>query len=114
MLFRSWGVYGPPFPPGTAQASRIFYTSRAFPLYTAGNMRSFSYDPAGRNFELQGESAPVERRSSKATVLFVPRALGAPISATGARLRTLVRSDGSRLVYAWPLGGPYRVFTAGG
>jgi endoglycosylceramidase len=109
-----WGVYGPPFPPGTAQASRILYTSRAFPLYTAGDLRSFAYDPAARTFEMQGESAPVERRSSTATVVFVPSAVGSPISATGARVRTVLRSDGSRLVYAWPLGGPYRVFTAGG
>jgi len=34
-------------------------------------------------------------------------------SQPGAKLRTVLREDGTRLVYAWPLGGAYRVFTLG-
>jgi endoglycosylceramidase len=109
-----WGIYGPPFPPGTAQPQRIFYTSRAFPLYTAGAMESFAYDPSSASFDLHAESPPVPSRArNQATVIFVPRAVGARIAATGAHVRTVSRADGNRIAYAWPTGGPYRVFTLG-
>jgi endoglycosylceramidase len=110
-----WGVYGPPFPPGEAQASRILYTSRAYPLYTTGELVGFSYDASAASFDLQAESPAVSSTlRSAATVIFVPRALDAPIAATGARLRTVTHADGSRTVYAWPLGGAYRVYTPAG
>jgi endoglycosylceramidase len=109
-----WGVYGPPFPPGTPEPSRITYTSRAFPLYTAGDLRSFTYDPASASFDLQAQSPPVPVGvRNLATVIFLPRAVSASVGVTGARLRTALRGDGSRIVYAWPIGGPYRVFTLG-
>jgi endoglycosylceramidase len=107
-----WGVYGPPFPPGTAQPQRILYTSRAFPLYTAGDARSFSYDPVAASFDLRAESPPVAPGARNlATVIYVPSGVGASIAATGARLRIVRRADGSRIVYAWPLGGGYRIST---
>jgi endoglycosylceramidase len=107
-----WGVYGPPFPPGTAQPSRIMYTSRAFPLYTAGEERSFAYDPTSASFDLQAESPPVPSGARNlATVIFVPRAVSAGVGVTGARLQTALRGDGSRILYVWPAGGSYSVFT---
>jgi endoglycosylceramidase len=107
-----WGVYGPPFPPGTAQPLRIMYTSRAFPLYTAGNLGSFSYDPISASFDLQAESPPVPSGAHNlATVIFVPSAVSGSVAATGARLQTVSRGDGTRIVYVWPVGGPYDVFT---
>jgi endoglycosylceramidase len=110
-----WGVYGPPFPPGTAQGQRISYSSRAFPLYLAGKQLSFAYDPAAASFDLRAESAPVAAGDrSLATVMFVPGAVTATVRASGARLRVVRRSDGSRVAYAWPLGGAYRVFAGGG
>jgi endoglycosylceramidase len=105
-----WGIYGPPFPPGTPQAARIFWTSRVFPLYTAGDLRSFAYDPSGASFDLTAESPPVETRVlSRATVIYIPSSVHGAVHATGAHLQTVTRVDGSRLVYAWPAGGPYRV-----
>jgi endoglycosylceramidase len=109
-----WGVYGPPFPPGTPQPSRILYTSRAFPVYTAGDLTSFAYDPNSASLDLRAQSPPVPAGvRSQATVIFVPSAVTASVAATGARLRTVLQSNGSRIVYAWPTGGPYRVFTRG-
>jgi endoglycosylceramidase len=109
-----WGVYGPPFPPGTPQPTRIMYTSRAFPLYTAGDLRSFAYDPASASFDLHAESAPVAPGAPNlATVIFVPAAVSANVGVTGARLRAVSRADGSRILYVWPSGGPYSVFTVG-
>ena len=107
-----WGVYGPPFPPGTAQPLRIKYTSRAFPLYTAGNLNSFAYDPNSASFDLRAASSPAPQGvRNLATVIFVPPAVTASVAATGAQLRTVSPGDGSRIVYVWPLGGPYHVFT---
>jgi endoglycosylceramidase len=107
-----WGVYGPPFPPGTPQPSRVFYTSRAFPLFIAGQLQSFGYDPAAASFDLHASSTPVPSRSrSAASVIFIPSAVSAPIGASGARLRVVARRAGGRLAYAWPTGGAYRVFT---
>jgi endoglycosylceramidase len=110
-----WGVYGPPFPPGTAQPLRILYSSRAFPLNTAGELKSFAYEPGSATFQLAASSPPVPVGVvSQATTLFLPSHVSAAVGATGARLRTVTRADGSRIVYAWPTGGPYSVFTLGG
>jgi hypothetical protein len=110
-----WGVYGPPFPPGTPQPKRILYTSRAFPLYTAGDLTSFTYNPSSASFALRADSPPVTPGARNlATVIFIPKAVTASIAATGARLQTVVQPDGTRISYAWPLGGPYTVFTPGG
>jgi endoglycosylceramidase len=110
-----WGVYGPPFPPGTPVPSRVMYTSRAFPLYTAGDLKSFAYDPSAASFDLRAESPPVPPGArSRATTVFLPSAVTASVAATGALLRTVSQTDGSRTVYAWPTGGSYRIFTVGG
>src|SRR5206468_2047904 len=107
-----WGVYGPPFGAGTPQPLRIKYTSRAFPLYTAGTLTSFTYNPDAATFELKAASAPVAVGARDgATVVFVPKAVNASIGASGAKLQMLARGDGSRIVYAYPAGGSYRVFT---
>jgi hypothetical protein len=109
-----WGIYGPPFPPGTPQPLRVFYTSRAFPLYAAGELKSFAYDPGSASFDMHAESPPVPGRARKrATVIFVPSAVGASVVGSGARVQTVSRGNGDRIVYAWPTGGPYRIFTLG-
>jgi endoglycosylceramidase len=107
-----WGVYGPPFPPGTPQPLRLFYTSRAFPIFTAGDEKSFAFDPSAASFDLQAQSPPVAPGArTRATTIFLPSSVSARIAATGAKLRVRSRPDGSRIVYAWPLGGAYHVFT---
>ena len=110
-----WGVYGPPFPPGTPQQLRIKYTSRAFPVYTAGEPSGFTYDPDTATFDLHASSAAVPvGAKARATVIFIPKAVTAGVAVTGARLAVVRRSDGTRIAYAYPIGGPYRVFTPGG
>jgi endoglycosylceramidase len=105
-----WGVFGPPFPPGTAQALRVFYTSRAYPLYTAGTLEGFAYDPAAASFDMKAQSPAVTPGvRALATVIFVPRSVTANVVAAGASVRTVQHVDGSRTVYAWPLGGAYEV-----
>jgi endoglycosylceramidase len=108
-----WGVYGKPFGRGVPVASRIKFTSRAFPLYTAGHLRSFAYDPDQAAFDLRADSGGVAFGDrSRATLVFVPGASARyEVRAVGARLETVDRGSG-REVYAYPAGGPYRVYTA--
>jgi hypothetical protein len=109
-----WGVYGPPFPPGSAQPSRILYTSRAFPLAIAGQQRAFVYDPRSASFDLRAESSPVRGAArSLASVIFIPSSVSAAIACDGARLRVVAQANGGRIAYAWPVGGPYHVYTRG-
>jgi endoglycosylceramidase len=106
-----WGVYGPPFGQGTPQLKRIALTSRAFPLYTAGKLTSMSYDPAAGSFDVHATSPRVECGDrDHATLLFVPRAYGGPISAEHARVDSFDR-DGSREAYVYPDGGAYRAYS---
>jgi endoglycosylceramidase len=102
-----WGVYGPPFGPGVPQPDRIRLTSRAYPLYTAGNLRSVSYDSATARFSLRAVARRVRFGDvSRATVVFVPALATAPVRGSGVRL-LVVRRPGGRLVYAFPTGGRY-------
>src|SRR5207302_7126223 len=73
-----WGVYGPPFPPGTPQPARIKLTSRPYPLYTAGELESMSYDPDSGTFSMRARSPAISLGSSdRATVLVLPPSFGA-------------------------------------
>jgi endoglycosylceramidase len=105
-----WGVYGPPFPPGTPQPERIKLTSRPYPLYTAGELESLSYDPDSGAFSMRARS-PAIGSSYRATVLVLPPSFGADIHTANASLSVRNRADGSRLAYVYPRGGPYRVFS---
>lgn len=107
-----WGVYGPPFPPGTPQPERIKLTSRPYPLYTAGDLESLSYDPDRGAFSMRARSPAVSLGSSeRATVLVLPPSFGADLGTTNAGLRVRRRADGVRIAYVYPRGGPYRVFS---
>jgi hypothetical protein len=107
-----WGVYGPPFPPGTPQPQRIKLTSRPYPLYTAGELETLSYDPDSGAFSMRARSPAISLGSNnRATVIVLPPSLqAADIHAINAGLRVLQRADGTRLAYVYPRGGPYRVF----
>jgi endoglycosylceramidase len=107
-----WGVYGPPFPPGTPQPERIKLTSRPYPLYTAGELESLSYDPDSGAFSMRARSPAISLGSSdRATVLVLPPSFGADIGTANAGLRVREKADGTRIAYVYPRGGPYRVFS---
>jgi hypothetical protein len=107
---QAWGVYHPPFGPGTPVPSRIKYTVRAFPLFTAGHLLSFAYDPDSGAFDLRAWSPRVAADDAAgATVVFVPAASRGSIVAEGARLHVVDRGDGAREAYVYPQGGEYHV-----
>lgn len=104
------GVYGPPFGRGVPQPSRIELTSRVYPLYLAGRLQTFSYDPSTRRFALQASSSRVPfGRRARATVIFVPAACRLQPHASGARIQVFRRGS-ARELYLYPTGGPYRVW----
>jgi endoglycosylceramidase len=92
--------------------SRLKFSARAYPVYTAGTLQSLGYDPDQPGFDLQASSSAVNPGDvDHATVLYVPAAVTAPLQVEGASLQVQPRSDGSRDVYVYPAGGAYRVHT---
>lgn len=92
--------------------SRLKFTARAYPLYTAGTLQSLSYDPDHGGFDLRATAPAVAPGdSAHATLLYVPAAVTAPLQVQGAQLQQVERGDGSRDVYVYPAGGDYRVHT---
>jgi endoglycosylceramidase len=105
-----WGVYGKPFPPGTPQPKRLKLTGRAYPLFTAGTLQSFAYDPDSGTFVLDADSNPVPRGAGdRATVVFVPARTAGDVVATGATVEVFDRGGGLREAYIYPTGGHYHV-----
>ena len=109
-----WGVFGPPFGPGTPQAHRLRYVARPFPLAVAGDLRSYAYDLDRRALDLRAASRRVAFGDrAHATVLFVPAAVTAGLRAEHARLEVFDRGGGAREAYVYPRGGAYRLRTVG-
>jgi endoglycosylceramidase len=96
----------------SAFPSRIKFSSRAYPLFTAGTLQSMSYDPDDGSFDFQATSAAVSAGDTDhATILYVPVATTAALQVEGAVLQTVEQGDGSRMVYVYPTGGAYHVHT---
>ena len=92
--------------------SRLQYTSRVYPLYTAGSLQSLSYDADNATFDLQATATAVTPGDTgHATLLYIPVAVTAPIQAEGAQMQTVNRGDGSRYVYVYPAVGAYHIHT---
>ena len=101
-----WGVF--PTPRGDVpRPSRLKYSSRAYPLFTAGRLASLSYDAATGAFRMTADAPPTP--AGGATRIFVPAAARGTVSATGARIRVRPLGDGARQIVAFPRGGPYSV-----
>jgi endoglycosylceramidase len=102
-----WGVYGPPFGPGTPQPKRVLLTSRATPMATAGTLESVNYSPDKGTFAVHGQAKRVRCGDrAHATLLWVP--LHVRVAGAGARLEVFRRRYGQD-VYAYPDGGEYTI-----
>lgn len=100
-----------PFGRGTPFPTRIKFTDRAYPIYTAGTVSSLGYDPDRAVFDLRASSPAVAAGDrARATLLYVPRGSRGVIRATDARLTVIAQADGAREAYVYPRGGPYHVF----
>ena len=120
-----WGVYYGDFTKGDTHGlpspTRIKYTDRAYPLFTAGHLQAFVYNPDNAAFDLHATSPAVAHAAAahgtrnaaahdNGTLIFVPAASSCAVVSENADLEIFDRGAGSREVYAYPLGGDYRVF----
>jgi endoglycosylceramidase len=102
-----FSVYHGPFGVGSPFPSRVKFTSRAYPLFTAGTLRSLKYEPNTGAFQVDATSAGVACGDrDHATVLFVPAVSKGSVVAQGADVET-VEVPGGRVAYAYPRGGDY-------
>jgi endoglycosylceramidase len=104
-----FSVYRGPFGAGTPFASRVKFTSRAYPFFTAGTLRGLDYNPDTGAFDLRATSAAVRCGDrARATVMFLPAASGGPALVQGASADVLP-APGGRLALVYPAGGDYRL-----
>jgi endoglycosylceramidase len=94
--------------------TRLLYLARVYPRATAGQLLSFSYDPAQASFTMQATStSPVARGDRNGeTEVYIPPLVRGAVSASGAALldQVVQEPDGSRLAYVAPTGaGAYGV-----
>lgn len=114
-----WGVYegAAPAQNGPVIASREQFLSRAYPRAVAGQLKSFSYDPASRTFAMNAADGTRVRRGDRGreTMVYVPPGVPGAVGVTGAAaLDTVVSEpDGSRLLYVAPTGGGAYAVTVG-
>ena len=107
---QAWGVYHPPFGSGTPVPTRIKYTGRAFPLFTAGHLTGFAYQPDSGAFDLRATSARVAPGDRPhATLVFMPPASVGEVTAEGAEIEVFDRGGGAREAYVYPECGDYHV-----
>ena len=99
-----------PFPTGAPFPSRIKFTARVYPLYTAGTIQSLTYDPDQPSFDMVATSPQVATGdTSHATILFIPASFTATPQADGAQTQVINHNDGSRELYVYPTGGTYHI-----
>jgi endoglycosylceramidase len=121
--YGGWSVYAgdPATPPAQNLGlipSRVKFLSRVYPMSTAGQLDSFSYNPNNGSFSMTAtadRAVPVGRLGEE-TVMFIPASVKAIPRASGAAVldRIVVTSDGTRLAYVAPTrAGAYSVTLSG-
>jgi hypothetical protein len=106
-----WGVYGPPFTGklvrGTPQPKREHWTSRVYPVLTAGTLLSATSDPLTGTANVIAASPRVAPGDdAQATLVEVPSVFRGAISVGGAAYK-IIRRGADREVWLYPHGGRY-------
>jgi hypothetical protein len=109
----TWGVYKPPAVPtdssGCIRTERERRLAAPYPRLSADSSLAYAYNSEDGSFTLRGRGTA----GDASTVVYAPPEVVGPISATGgARLVISSEADGSRLVFAIPTGGEFRVTIA--
>jgi endoglycosylceramidase len=93
-----------------AYPSRVKFSDRVYPIYTAGTIESLSYDPDTGGFGLLARSPMVRTGDrGRATVIYIPAAVQGSVNVTGASLVLVPASGGAREALVYPRGGAYEV-----
>ena len=111
----SWGLFDAPNPPtassGCIREQRERLLARVYPRVTADPTLTYHYDPSDGRFALKARG----RSGDSTTVVYVPPEVTGQISSDGAvRIVVSDETDGSRLVFASPTGGPFVVAVSPG
>ena len=97
-----------------AYPSRIKFTDRVYPIYTAGTIESLAYDPDTGTFALRARSPRVRPGDhSRATVIYIPASVLGSVNATGATIVLSPAPGGAREAFVYPRGGLYQVSVSG-
>jgi hypothetical protein len=104
----TWGMFDSSS--GCLRAGREQMLARVYPRVTADPNASFHYDPSDGRFIMRA----VGRASDRSTVVYVPREVTGQISWDGAASVVVSSNegDGSRLVFATPTGGSFKIAVA--
>jgi endoglycosylceramidase len=98
----------------TPYPSRVKFTDRAYPIYTAGSLQSLAYDPDTRSFTMSASSPPVRRgHADQATVIYIPASATGTVKASRAWVKVVSVTGGAREAYVFPRGGRYSVSISG-
>ncbi|GAC1329471.1 MAG: hypothetical protein NVSMB17_05900 [Candidatus Dormibacteria bacterium] len=109
----NFSVYHGPFGEGVPFPSRVKFSSRAYPLFTAGTLEGVDFNPDTGAFKVRATAPPGAGCGDRATatVVFVPAAATGAVVATNAALEVLA-VPGGRLAFVYPAGGAYTVSLA--
>ena len=107
-LAAGFSVYHGPFGDGSAFPSRLKFTSRVYPLFTAGVLDAVDYQPDTGIAQVRGTSAVATACGARAlaTVVFVPSTATGRVTVVNAGLEVLA-VPGGRLAFVYPAGGAY-------
>ena len=95
--------------------SRVKFTDRAYPIYTAGQLMSLAYDPNTAGFTMAATSGRVSASHPKrATVIYIPASATGAVTTAGATVSVVPGPAGAREAYVFPSGGDYSVSITGG
>ena len=98
-----------------AYPTRVKFTDRAYPIYTAGHLDSLSYDPDRAGFVMRAHSRRVRIGAlGRATVVYIPAHASGVVTASGATLSVVAAPGGAREAFVYPRGGGYQVSVAAG
>jgi endoglycosylceramidase len=109
-LAAGFSVYHGPFGEGSAFPSRVKFTSRVYPLFTAGQLDALEYQPDTGMGQLRATSPATAQcdARARATILFVPASATGTVTAVNAGLEVLA-VPGGRMAFVYPAGGIYGV-----
>jgi hypothetical protein len=109
----AWGMFDPPgagvSPPpssGCLRAQRERLLARVYPRASSDHELTYHYDPAGASFTLKAYGSA----GDAPTVVYIPPEVKGAVAISGtAAPVTDTSPDGSRLVTATPVGGPFSI-----
>jgi endoglycosylceramidase len=98
----------------TPYPSRVKFTDRAYPIYTAGRLNSVAYNPDSHTFTMTASSPRISpSHPEQATVIYIPASATGAVRTSRAWGRIVPAPGGAHEAYVFPRGGAYTVSISG-